>query len=129
MKTSELGLGFLTGLVLSALLVLVTSMPSANATEAAKSAAPASCNIESDKARQMVLADGTVANESAFRDQARTASYACEYVALTAKWTAARNAVKFARRACDEASSGQSDLYNGTCHLRAAELLTFILGR
>lgn len=87
-----------------------------------------SCNVLVGAAKDLVEQDGTVADEAQFVQATANALTAC--LSGAKNWASLKQAIQSAKKSCDEsANQGQSDLYRGTCYLKAAELATFVLGQ
>lgn len=86
-----------------------------------------SCNIQIDNAKALLNPDNTADDEAAFLAASTKALEVCENLASTHENL--RLALTYARISCDKtADQGMSQLYRGTCYLRASLLADFILG-
>jgi len=84
------------------------------------------CVTGVDSARKHLLEDGTVADENAFLVAATDALVTCTADGKT--WKKMPAFISKGKDICDQAADqGMSKLYRGTCYLKLADLVSWIL--
>lgn len=88
-----------------------------------------SCNIQVASTKAHIDQYGGVNNEAQFLGAATEALKACLKSAKKLNRAVTVQTIELAKKSCDESGDqGLSQLYRGTCYLKAADLATFILG-